>query len=257
MQLYTPIMMLTIGELARQVDLRTSALRYYEAEGLLEPAGRTESGYRLYAPEDVDTVRLIQRAQRLGFTLAEIRTLMTAWRGGDLDNAEMLATAEKRYLALERAITELRVQQHELELFLLDLRGGEPDAAQTAFGRLVDRICGNPSGGMPSHAVLDWLTTYTDCPLTSDEARGVLARLRGQHVHIWQEEDRYHILVVSRDPAVEAALKELARIESECRLHAGSRPELVADHEGYLLIAHGPHAFILARLFLALEEETP
>lgn len=249
--------MLTIGELARQVGLRTSALRYYEAEGLLEPSGRTEAGYRLYAPESVDLVRLIQRAQRLGFSLAEIRTLMTAWRGGDLDNAETLATAEGRYLALEQQITELRVQQHELEMFLLDLRGGEPDAAQTAFGRLVERICGNPSAELPSRTVLDWLTTYTDCPLSSDEAQVVLSRLRGQHVHVWREEDRYHILVVSRDPAVEAALKELARIESECRLHPGSRPELIDNHEGFLLIAHGPHAFILARLFLALEAETP
>lgn len=256
MRLYT-FAMLTIGELARQVGLRTSALRYYEAEGLLEPAGRTEAGYRLYAPGDVDTVRLIQRAQRLGFSLAEIRTLMTAWRDGDLDNAEMLATAEERFLVLERQVTELRVQQHELELFLQDLRGAEPGAAQTAFGRLVDRICGNPSIERHSHAVFDWLATYTDCPLTSDEAQRVLDRLRGQHVHIWREEDRYHILVVSRDPRVEAALKDLARIESECRLHAGSRPELVADQEGYLLIAHGPHAFILARLFLALESETP
>jgi len=249
--------MLTIGELARQVGLRTSALRYYEAEGLLEPSGRTEAGYRLYAPEDADNLRLIQRARRLGFSLTEIRTLMTAWRGGDLDNADMLAIAEERFLALERQVTELRVQQHELELFLQDLRGAEPGAAQTAFGRLVDRICSNPAVEQHSHAVFDWLTSITDCPLTSDEAQRTLSLLRGQHVHIWQEGDRYHILVVSRDPEVESALKELARIESECLLHAGSRPELVADQEGYLLIAHGPHAFILARLFLALEGETP
>ncbi len=249
--------MITIGELARQVGLRPSALRYYEAEGLLEPGDRTEAGYRLYDPATAGTIRLIRRAQRLGFSLAEIRTLLNAWRGGDLDNAETLAMAEGRYLALERQVTELRVQQHELELFLLDLRGGAPDAAQTAFGRLVDRICANPSAELPSPAVLDWLTAYADCPLSSDEAREALARLRGRHVHIWQEAESYHILVVSRDPAVAAALGELARIESECRTHPSSQPELVDDHEGFLLIAHGPHAFILARLFLALEAETP
>ena len=52
--------MLTIGQLARRVGLRPSALRYYEAEGLLRPSDRTEAGYRLYAPESADTVRLIQ-----------------------------------------------------------------------------------------------------------------------------------------------------------------------------------------------------
>lgn len=249
--------MLTIGELARQVGLRPSALRYYEAEGLLEPTGRTESGYRLYTPESADIVRLIQRAQRLGFSLAEIRALLDAWRGGDLDNEATLATAESRYLALERQVTELRVQQHELELFLQDLRGGDVDAAQTAFGRLVDRICANPSAEPPSHTVLDWLSAYTDCPLSGEEAQAALGRLQGRHMHIWQEGDAYHILVVSHDPAVADALKELARIESECRMQPNSRPEVMDDHEGYRLIAHGPHAFILARLFLALEGESP
>lgn len=247
--------MLTIGELARQVGLRSSALRYYEAEGLLEPSGRTEAGYRIYDEMAVGTLRLIRQAQRLGFSLAEIRTLVGSWRAGDLDNAETLALAEERYLALERQITELRVQQHELELFLLDLRGGAADAAQTAFGRLVDRICGNPAAKLHSHAVFERLAAFADCPLSGEEAREALDRLRGQHVHIWQEGESYHILVVSRDPTVAAALRELARIESECRMHPGSQPELIDNKEGFLLIANGPNAFILAGLFLALEAE--
>lgn len=249
--------MLTIGELARQVGLRTSALRYYEAEGLLEPSGRTEAGYRLYDPAGVDTVRLIRRAQRLGFSLAEIRTLISAWRGGDLDNAETLALAEGRYLALERQVTELRVQQHELELFLLDLRGGAPDAAQTAFGRLVDRICGNPTAEPPSHAVLDWLAMANDCLLSGPEAQDILVRLRGRHVHIWRDDGAYHILVVGRDSVVAEALAELTRLEGDCRAHPNLVPELIYDDEGYLLVARGDNAFILARLFLALEDETP
>ena len=99
--------MLTIGQLARRVGLRPSALRYYEAEGLLTPGDRTEAGYRLYTPEAADTVRLIQRAQRLGFSLAEIRALLTAWRAGDLDDAALLATAEARYLALELSLIHI------------------------------------------------------------------------------------------------------------------------------------------------------
>jgi DNA-binding transcriptional MerR regulator len=249
--------MLTIGELARQVGLRSSALRYYEAEGLLEPSGRTEAGYRLYDPASVDIVRLIQRAQRLGFSLAEIRALLAAWRGGDLDNEATLTTAESRYLALERQVTELRVQQHELELFLQDLRGGDADAAQTAFGRLVDRICANPSAEPPSRTVLDWLASYNDCLLSGPQAQDVLDRLRGRHVHIWREDGAYHILVVGRDPAVAEALAELTRLEGDCRAHPNLVPELIYDDEGYLMVARGDNAFILARLFLALEAETP
>ncbi|HEY1408877.1 MAG TPA: MerR family transcriptional regulator [Promineifilum sp.] len=249
--------MLTIGALARQVGLRTSALRYYEAEGLLTPAGRTEAGYRLYDPSDVDTLRLIQRAQRLGFSLSEIRTLLKAWSTGDLDDAETLATAEGRYLALERQVTELRVLQHELELFLQDLRGGDEGAAQTAFGRLVDRICANPSAEPPSRTVLDWLAAYNDCVLSGPEVQGVLSRLRGRHIHIWREDEAYNILVVGRDPAVAGALAELTRLESGCQAHPNLVPEVAYDDEGYLLVARGENAYILARLFLALENETP
>lgn len=250
---------LTIGELARETGLRTSALRYYEQEGLLLPVGRTEAGYRLYAPHSVDTVRLIQRAQRLGFSLADIRTLLDAWQQGNLDEEAVLNTAESRHLALERQVTELRVLQHELELFLLDLRaagqtGGS--AAQDAFSRLVDRICANPSAEPPSRSVLDWLSAYTDCALTAGQAEAVLRKLRGQHVHIWQEGDDYHILVVSRDPDVAEALRELARLEADCQVHPQLAPELLTDDEGYRLVVGGENAFILARLFLALEQET-
>ena len=122
-----------IGEAARRAGVSGRMVRHYESLGLLAPVARTEAGYRLYAPEAADTVRLIQRAQRLGFSLAEIRALLAAWRAGDLDDAALLATAEARYLALERQITEWRVQQHELELFLQDLRGPDAAAAQTAF----------------------------------------------------------------------------------------------------------------------------
>jgi DNA-binding transcriptional MerR regulator len=255
--------LLTIGELAKQANLRTSALRYYEQEGLLAPVDRTEAGYRLYGPDSLDTVRLIRRAQRLGFSLAEVRTLLDAWGAGRLDDEAVLATAEARHLALEREVTELRVRQHELELFLQDLRAAAetdgPDAAQNAFGRLVDRICANPSAEPPSHTVLDWLSAYADCALTGGEAEAVLRVLRGRHVHIWQEGDAYHILVVSHDPArdaaVGAALRELTRIEADCALHPQLTPELVIDDEGYRLIVRGENAFVLARLFLALENE--
>jgi len=65
--LATPVSdLLTIGEVARAADVATSALRFYEAEGLVMPAGRTAVGYRLYDPEQIARVRFIRHAQRLG-----------------------------------------------------------------------------------------------------------------------------------------------------------------------------------------------
>jgi len=56
----------------------TSALRFYEAEGLVMPAGRTAVGYRLYDPEQIARVRFIRHAQRLGLSLAEVGELLAA-----------------------------------------------------------------------------------------------------------------------------------------------------------------------------------
>ena len=252
--------MMTIGELAAQVGLRTSALRYYEAQGLLEPAERSEAGYRLYAADSVRVVQLIQRAQRLGFSLAEIKTLLSAWRSGDMNAEDVLSVAEERYHALERQITQWQVQQHELELFLqdlrADLRADVPGAAQNAFSSLVDRICANPAGGLTGQTVGDWLSSTAECALDAPDVQGALDTLRGRHVHIWEEGDAYHILVISDDLAVKAAMERVAAREAACGRHDQEPPTVTRDDEGQLLIARGDNAYILARLFLALEQES-
>jgi MerR family redox-sensitive transcriptional activator SoxR len=68
---------LTIGEVARQVGLRSSALRYYEEAGVLPPPERL-AGKRRYSPEVVDLLLLIRFCQRVGFSLAEVRELLAA-----------------------------------------------------------------------------------------------------------------------------------------------------------------------------------
>ena len=102
---------LTIGKLAKRVGLRPSALRYYEEQGLLTPAGRTPAGYRLYDATAERTLRFVQRAQRLGFSLADIHTLL---QSASLSDQAVVALAEERFLALERRLTEQLVLRHEL-----------------------------------------------------------------------------------------------------------------------------------------------
>ncbi len=248
---------LTIGQLAKRAGLRTSALRYYEEQGLLAPVGRTESGYRLYAPEAEQTLRFIQRAQRLGFSLANIRALLDSQQDGGLSAETATRIAQNRYLELERQVTRLLVLRHELELFLRDM-ASSPDSARAKplFDHLLDHICIDPSA-QPAETMLDWLMMYTGCNLTTATGQRLVESLRGQHVHVWQKEDDYHILIVSDDPAVGTALEALAQLEADCQAHAHTHqvPELMHDNEGYLLVARGDNAFIFARLFLALEKE--
>ena len=256
----------TIGQLARWAGIRTSTLRYYEAEGLLLPARRSDAGYRLYAPQAEQTLRVIQRAQRLGFSLRDIHILLHAEQdgstngvGGRAEGADpleaLLAVAEQRYLALERQATEILILQHELELFLQDLNNTAP-AEKSLNGiveRLLERVCPSPLEKPTAEVTLDWLITHTGCSLVNLGEQTVLDALRGRHVHIWKEGEGYQILVVGHDPAVETALRELAQLEAAC--HAHPAPQLASSQEGYLFTVSGENAFIFAQLFLALERE--
>jgi DNA-binding transcriptional MerR regulator len=71
----------TIAEAARQSGFPPSTLRYYEEVGLLRPAGRTGSGYRVYDDESVARLSFIARAKQLGCSLEEIADLLVAWEG--------------------------------------------------------------------------------------------------------------------------------------------------------------------------------
>ncbi len=65
-----------IGELAGLAGVNRETLRYYERRGLMEPARRTASGYRVYDRESAERLLFIKRAQAFGFSLEEIRDLL-------------------------------------------------------------------------------------------------------------------------------------------------------------------------------------
>ena len=70
---------MNIGEAAAAAGLSAKMVRHYEAIGLLPRAARTDSNYRVYAPNDVHTLRFIRRARDLGFGIDEIAELLALW----------------------------------------------------------------------------------------------------------------------------------------------------------------------------------
>jgi DNA-binding transcriptional MerR regulator len=251
---------LTIGELAHRSGLNTSALRYYEEQGLLTPISRTPAGYRIYAPEAGHTLQLIRRAQRLGFSLSDIRILIQSLQSDQTDNGRMRELTLERYYALERQITQLLVQEHELGLFLRDLDRNTNQLNPTPFplmlNRMLQRVCSDPLEA-PVDILFDMLIEKSGCILNSDEGKALLQSFRGKHVHIWLDGDCYHILVVSDDPTVGQALLALSNLISNCQVHSHSHQagEMFHNGEGFVLITCGENAFILARLFLMLEDK--
>ncbi|WP_229069127.1 MerR family transcriptional regulator [Actinoplanes sp. DH11] len=66
-----------IGEAADRVGLSIRTIRHYEEAGLVVPSARSEGGFRLYTEPDLDRLRVIKRMKPLGFTLDEMRDLLT------------------------------------------------------------------------------------------------------------------------------------------------------------------------------------
>ena len=66
--------MLSIGEVARQAGLKTSAIRYYEEIGIL-PAAERMNGQRRYGPDTVERLEVVRFARAAGLSLDEIRVL--------------------------------------------------------------------------------------------------------------------------------------------------------------------------------------
>ncbi len=106
-----------IAELAERTGFTPATLRYYEDIGLLEQPERSKSGYRLYRQHDVDRVRFIGRAKRLGLTLDEIRSLVGVWAGGECAN-----TRRQLRGLVEAKIDAVRTQLEDAATFLQQLQ---------------------------------------------------------------------------------------------------------------------------------------
>ena len=113
-----------IGEVADRGGVNLQTIRYYEREGLLPAPPRMASGYRLFNQDTVRRVRFIKRAQELGFTLAEIRELLT------------LRIEESRSSAEVRAIANAKIAD-------IDNKVRHLDAMKRALTHLTDRCSGH------------------------------------------------------------------------------------------------------------------
>lgn len=122
--------MINIGEAAKQSGVSAKMLRHYEQIGLIEPAARSDSGYRLYTPAAISTLIFIRHARDLGFSTAQINDLL------HLRNDPQRASSEVKSVA-ETHLQELHKQQQRLTQMISMLQemisqcpgGNDPDCA--------------------------------------------------------------------------------------------------------------------------------
>lgn len=106
---------LSIGEVARKAGIRTSAIRYYEQAGLI-PAPRRVSGRRRYDGAVLEFLDLIRLAQRAGFTIPEVRTLLHGFRESTPASERWRRMSERKIAELSARIAEAERMRDLLEL---------------------------------------------------------------------------------------------------------------------------------------------
>ncbi|MFA0088538.1 zinc-responsive transcriptional regulator [Vibrio sp. 10N.286.49.C2] len=116
--------MFQIGELAKRCKVTADTLRFYEKNGLFQPAGRSGSGYRLYSEESQAQVTFILKAKALGLSLDEIKELL----GIKLEATEHSCSEVK-------SITSAKLK-------VIDDKIAELTRIRNALKRINDACCG-------------------------------------------------------------------------------------------------------------------
>jgi Hg(II)-responsive transcriptional regulator len=98
----------TIGQVAREAGIGVETVRFYEREGLLEEPERRQSGYRQFQQEAIDRLRFIKQAQRLGFTLREVRELLSLKLDPRSTRSEIRERAVAKVADIDKRIAELK-----------------------------------------------------------------------------------------------------------------------------------------------------
>lgn len=89
---------LTIGEVAKEANVSSSAIRHWEKEGLLKPERHKESGFRIYGPKDIRRVLVISAVQRVVYSLEIVREILTQLDKDNIANAKKIALVSMDYI---------------------------------------------------------------------------------------------------------------------------------------------------------------
>lgn len=119
---------MNIGEAARTSGVPAKTIRYYESIGLIPAARRSESGYRSFGQMDIDTLRFVQRARSLGFSVKDVARLLDLWRNRSRESSRVKALATEQIGEIDRKIVQLRSMRDTLQQLAEQCHGDDrPD----------------------------------------------------------------------------------------------------------------------------------
>lgn len=119
---------MNIGEAARSSGVSAKMIRYYEQAELIQAAARAESNYRVYTYKDVEVLRFVHQARRLGFSMKQISTLLGLWEDRNRPSREVKRLAQAHIEELSRRIQDLTEMRDTLQYLADHCRGdSRPD----------------------------------------------------------------------------------------------------------------------------------
>jgi DNA-binding transcriptional MerR regulator len=128
------------GELANAAGVSPDTVRHYEKIGILPSSPRSSSGYRVYPPSAVNRVQVVQRALRIGFTLAELSEIFRTRDGGGAPCQRVFELAEGKLLAIDDDIAALKKTRRYLTSVLADWKGRIRETGQGERAHLLQTL---------------------------------------------------------------------------------------------------------------------
>jgi MerR family copper efflux transcriptional regulator len=118
---------MNIGQAAGLTGVPAKTIRYYESVGLLRPA-RSDGNYRVYGEREIQVLRFIQKARRLGFTVKEVESLLLLWQDKHRTSAQVRALAAAHVEEIDRKLEELKRIRETLQTLVRRCHGDDrPD----------------------------------------------------------------------------------------------------------------------------------
>jgi MerR family copper efflux transcriptional regulator len=138
---------MNIGEAAAQSGVPAKTIRYYESIGLIRRAARTAGNYRDYDLVDLQTLRFIQRARKLGFPVKDVGALLALWRDKRRASGTVKRLAEGHIQEIDRRMEELKSMRRTLVHLTERCHGDDrPDCP------ILDELAGSGQGPAPDKA---------------------------------------------------------------------------------------------------------
>ncbi len=132
---------MTVRELARTTGITPDAVRHYVRIGLLRPERDERNGYKLFFERDVIRVRFIRCAQRLGYTLKEIKRILHENEGGRAGHSQVGALLERHISENRKKLAELNALQRRMEKAIARWQSlPEEQRSTRSFFRLIESM---------------------------------------------------------------------------------------------------------------------